>query len=92
MDAHPQFDAMTTAQEQVAIEFCKEVYERGSLDAVRLLEMAEALYWAEIDPSKSDEVVRILEAARKMAHRTNMRFVLDPAKVVDFLKHRKEPR
>lgn len=50
----PQFDVMKPEQERLAIEFCAEI--AGPLgkpgrnpDPVRLLEMAEALYKAEID-------------------------------------------
>jgi len=50
----PQFDATFPAQEELAIQFCEEIAgrrgEAGTLpDPVRLLEMAEQLYWAEIN-------------------------------------------
>lgn len=48
----PEFDAMSTRQEELAIQFCQEIAglrgEPGRLpDPVRLLEMAQALYEAE---------------------------------------------
>ena len=51
----PQFDAFSVDQEQLAIQFCAEIAGprggRPSLpDPVRLLEMAEALYQAEVQP------------------------------------------
>lgn len=53
MEKTPQFDAMEPAQEALAIQFCMEIAgqkgERGSPpDPVRLLEMALALYEAEM--------------------------------------------
>lgn len=49
---HPEFDAMSPRQEELAIQFCQEIAGRkGELgrlpDPVRLLEMAQALYEAE---------------------------------------------
>lgn len=48
-----QFDVMVPLQEDLVLQFCNEIGEardRGcSIDAVRLLEMAHALYRAEID-------------------------------------------
>lgn len=51
--ARPAFDAIAPAQEHLAIQFCNEI--AGPLgkpgcppDPVRLLEMAEALYRAEV--------------------------------------------
>lgn len=53
-----KFDVMSPDQEELAIQFCNEIGEardRGlSIDAVRLLEMAEALYQAEMDDSRRD--------------------------------------
>lgn len=53
-----QFDAMVPRQEELAIEFTNEISqarERGvSIDAIRLLEMADALYQAEMDDSRRD--------------------------------------
>lgn len=51
-DWEPQFDAMSSKQEELAMQFCAEIAgkrgEKGSPpDSVRLLEMAEALYSAE---------------------------------------------
>ena len=50
----PQFDVMVPKQEELAIKFCAEIAgplgKPGSPpDPVRLLEMAEALYKAEVD-------------------------------------------
>lgn len=52
----PSFDAMSRRQEDLARQFCAEIAglkgERGSPpDPVRLLEMAEALYQAELQES-----------------------------------------
>lgn len=49
----PKFDAMAPEQERLAIEFCMEIAGRkgekaNPPDPVRLLEMAEALYRAEM--------------------------------------------
>lgn len=49
---HPEFDAMSPRQEELAIQFCQEIAGRkgepGRLpDPVRLLEMAQALYEVE---------------------------------------------
>lgn len=49
----PKFDAMAPEQERLAIEFCMEIAGRkgekpNPPDPVRLLEMAEALYRAEV--------------------------------------------
>jgi hypothetical protein len=53
-----QFDVMSPDQEELAIKFCNEIGEardRGlSIDAVRLLEMAYALYQAEMDHTRRD--------------------------------------
>jgi hypothetical protein len=53
-----QFDVMSPDQEELAIKFCNEIGEardRGlSIDAVRLLEMAYALYQAEMDDTRRD--------------------------------------
>lgn len=48
-----KFDAMSPAQEALAVQFCEEIAgPRGQQsrhpDPVRLLEMAEALYLAEL--------------------------------------------
>lgn len=56
----PQFDAMEPEQEALAIKFCMEISgEKGRPpsppDPVRLLEMAEALYLAEVAPPSSKE-------------------------------------
>lgn len=53
----PQFDAMTPAQERLAVGFCEEIAGRGDgagavLNPVRLLEMAQALYLAEVNAGK----------------------------------------
>ena len=50
----PQFDAISAEQERLAVQFCAEIAGRRggkpSLpDPVRLLEMAEALYRAEVN-------------------------------------------
>lgn len=50
----PEFDAMESAQEALAVQFCIEIAglrgQKGSPpDPVRLLEMAQALYKAEAD-------------------------------------------
>ena len=50
----PQFDVMVPKQEELAIQFCAEIAgplgkPGRNLDPVRLLEMAEALYKAEVD-------------------------------------------
>ena len=53
-----QFDVMSPEQEELAISFCNEIgnaRDRGlSIDAVRLLEMAEALYQAEMDARRRE--------------------------------------
>lgn len=53
-----KFDVMSPDQEELAIKFCNEIGEardRGlSIDAVRLLEMADALYQAEMDDTRRD--------------------------------------
>lgn len=53
-----QFDVMSPDQEELAIQFCNEIGEardRGvGIDAVRLLEMAYALYQAEMDDNRRD--------------------------------------
>ncbi len=53
-----QFDVMSPDQEELAIKFCNEIgdaRDRGlSIDAVRLLEMAYALYQAEMDDNRRD--------------------------------------
>lgn len=46
--AGPQFDVMEPEQERLAIEFTAEINAAGSTDPVRLLEIAEALYKAEM--------------------------------------------
>ena len=55
----PEFDAMSPRQEELAIQFCREIAgrrdEAGRLpDPVRLLEMAQALYMAERDALHSE--------------------------------------
>lgn len=45
----PQFDAMAPEQERLAVEFCHEIAQHRGLTPVRLLEMAQALYGAEIN-------------------------------------------
>jgi hypothetical protein len=52
-----QFDVMSPKQEELAIGFCNEIAEGirrsgAGLDAVRLLEMAYALYQAEMDQAR----------------------------------------
>ncbi|NTF18132.1 hypothetical protein G6L37_06915 [Agrobacterium rubi] len=53
-----QFDVMVPEQEELVISFCNEIgaaRDRGlSIDPVRLLEMAHALYQAEMDGSRRD--------------------------------------
>jgi septal ring factor EnvC (AmiA/AmiB activator) len=51
----PKFDAVSPQQEQLARQFCSEIAEKkeagsATLDPVRLLEMAQALYLAECPP------------------------------------------
>lgn len=55
----PKFDALCPQQEELAIQFCREIAgrrdETGRLpDPVRLLEMAQALYMAERDALHSE--------------------------------------
>lgn len=50
----PEFDAMTPEQEELAVKFCQEIAglkgQEGRIpDPVRLLEMAEELYWSEFN-------------------------------------------
>ncbi len=44
----PEFDAMVPEQERLAVDFAAEICRSGGVDPVRLLEMAEALYKAEM--------------------------------------------
>jgi hypothetical protein len=62
----PQFDAMESAQEALAVQFCIEIAglrgQKGSPpDPVRLLEMAEALYKAEADAQLVDKSPNLQE-------------------------------
>jgi hypothetical protein len=57
--ARPKFDAMSVEQERLAIEFCMVIAGRkgekaSPPDPVRLLEMAEALYLAEVSRAALD--------------------------------------
>lgn len=51
----PEFDAISPSQESLAAEFLDEI--KDGIDAVRLLEMAEALYKSERDDKLGMEIV-----------------------------------
>lgn len=58
---HPKFDVMSPRQEELAQQICMEIAgKRGEPacppDPVRLLEMAEKLYWAEWDDIGSEQM------------------------------------
>jgi len=64
MEKRPQFDAMVPAQEELAIKFCMEIAgPRGQPgyppDPVRLLEMAQALYEAEVGPERFSKIIDV---------------------------------
>lgn len=66
-----QFDGMIPEQESLAIKFCSQIsglqgHQPSFPDAVRLLEMAEALFLAELRSKRLAVVPR--EATAKMAH------------------------